>query len=218
MKILVLVFMVLSCVGCSNPCKTLLAPADVQDVLGSGTSAHNTSNKTLCSASVVAAGSRNAFDVQVELERHPTSYAARNLEFAVSTARKKTPYVPLASFGDEAFASVLPAAPTDSGEDPGATVDQMIQRAALQRYGDKVNELASASGSDAGAIDPIPTELKAAPRNMGEYLDRLPPSYHEVLFRRGEWVGVLRAHRKQFTAEQFRSLIGRISPRVATLE
>lgn len=204
--------------GCSSsPCKQLLVAEDVQQVLGAKVSGFGDTTKRSCSLNMLAGGSPRGFDVQLDLQRFPQSAVAANLEDAVAQARKKSSVEPLSGFGDEAFVSYVALKGGARAPDANEVVDQMIQRAALERYAQKVNEVAGEVGVDAG-FDGVPQTLKKTPRTMGAYLDRLPLNKHQVFFRKGEWVGTLVANNAALSPEQFQQLVGSVASRVAKLE
>ncbi|PZR18751.1 MAG: hypothetical protein DI536_02405 [Archangium gephyra] len=160
---------------------------------------------------------RHGFEVQLELDRHRRGSVAANFEYLVEQRRNKADLVPLEGLGDAAFFS--PAATAqEPREDPAVVVDQMIQRAAVERSNERVNALVGAAGVDAGRFDAMPETLKRAPRNMGAYLDSLPPRQHLVLFINGDWTGELSVDKDALGEAQVKQLVQRIAPRLSKLE
>lgn len=206
--------------GCTpNPCKQLLPADDVAQVLGGSFSDHGSANKGSCSVQLLAAGSPRGYDVKLELKRYPKEVVALNLRDAVSEVRGKGSVVgPLQGFGEEAFVTYVSTDAEAPRQDPGQVVQQMAQRAAIDRADERVKALAGEAGIDAGSFDSTPDELKRAPRNMNEFLARLPPAYHQALFRQGEWTGTLAGHKDAVTVAQFQKLIERVASRTGALK
>lgn len=204
--------------GCtSSPCKQLLSVDDVRDDLDRSLFTSSDATDESCSLMLVDRELRHGFEVQLELDRHRRGSVAANFEYLVEQRRNKADLVPLEGLGDAAFFS--PAATAqEPREDPAVVVDQMIQRAAVERSNERVNALVGAAGVDAGRFDAMPETLKRAPRNMGAYLDSLPPRQHLVLFRKGDWTGELSVDKDALGEAQVKQLVQRIAPRLSKLE
>ncbi|MGV3625998.1 MAG: hypothetical protein ACO1OB_34630 [Archangium sp.] len=200
--------------GCtSNPCKKLLSEDDVRAALNVKLFTNTHATDRSCAVSIVETNIRHGYELDLQLERVQRSAAAR-LEAEVEERKKRVDAVPLEGFGDAAFISLVPMGEEPPLQDPNVVVDQMLQRAAVERANERVNALSQ----DAGTFDAMPEALKRAPRNVGDYLARLPPRQHVIYFRQHDWVGTLSVDKDALTEAQLRDLLKVLAPRVAKLD
>lgn len=200
--------------GCSsNVCKQLVSQEDVADALGTDATVRTSSTKVSCNISYLGAKSPHGYDVELDLAKVPRQYSAARFESAAEELKKSRGGVVLPGLGEEAVAHFIEPQVDAPKEDPKEVVDQMLQRAAIDRANARLNAL-----TDGGTFDGTPEELKKAPRNVNEFLAKLPPRQHTVLFRQGEWVGSFSIDKDAMNEAQVKQLMQRIASRVAKLD